>query len=319
MAAADRVSSEGERTPFFSVVIPTFNRLGYLKQALDTVFAQRFRSFETIVVDDGSTDGTAEYLGGLANCLTFVRQSNGGPATARNAGAAGARGRYLAFLDSDDLWFPWTLEVYAEVLDRSGNPAFLAGRPAVFVAETEPPAPDYQAPRWQRFADYLAAGDEWRWFSASSFVIARAHFASVGGFSPKLRVGEDADLTLRLGTAPGFVQVKAPATFGYREHASNMWREPHPLFEGASILVQTEQTGGYPGGIARRRERWRILTRQLRPVAIAMLRAGMISRGWALYRSTFAWQLAAGSWRFLLGFPPLAVFYALIRRASPQQ
>src|SRR5262249_49336199 len=96
-----------QNSPLFSVIIPTFDRIQMLKHALDSVFRQRSTDFEIIVVDDGSSDGTVDYLRRLERGVTVYTQRNSGPSAARNLGASQACGRYLAFLDSDDLWFPW--------------------------------------------------------------------------------------------------------------------------------------------------------------------------------------------------------------------
>ena len=101
-----------EREPLVSIVVPTYNRLAYLRQAVQSVFDQTYRQWELIVVDDGSTDGTAAYvasLGGRVRALTLPRR--GGAARARNAGVGAARGAYVAFLDSDDLWLPEKLAI----------------------------------------------------------------------------------------------------------------------------------------------------------------------------------------------------------------
>ena len=85
-----------------SAIIPTYNRAWCVREAVDSVLAQRGAELECIVVDDGSTDGTRETLQGLP--IRYIRQSNRGPAAARNVGIAEAKGEFLAFLDSDDLW-----------------------------------------------------------------------------------------------------------------------------------------------------------------------------------------------------------------------
>src|SRR4051794_5139151 len=106
----------------FSVIIPTYNRLQLLKEALDSVWRQTFTDYEVIVVDDGSTDGTRDYLESLGDKLRFFVQPRRGPGAARNLAAQHANGEYLAFLDSDDLWFPWTLATFAEVISRHRFP-----------------------------------------------------------------------------------------------------------------------------------------------------------------------------------------------------
>ena len=107
--------------PYFSVIIPTYNRAGLVGLAIDSVMSQEFQDFELVVVDDGSTDNTAEVLADYAQRyagrITILRQENKGPGAARNLAMRQAGGRYLALLDSDDIWFPWTLACYREAID----------------------------------------------------------------------------------------------------------------------------------------------------------------------------------------------------------
>ncbi len=148
--------------PFFSVIVPTFNRLAFLQQTLESVWVQRFTDFEVIVIDDGSTDGTRDWLamhGGRARAFT---QANHGPSAARNAGASHARGEYLALLDSDDLWFPWTLDTYREVIQQWRKPAFIAGKPFRFWADAELSAVVQDKTKSELFPDYLASGKIWK-------------------------------------------------------------------------------------------------------------------------------------------------------------
>src|SRR5262245_55801056 len=145
--------------PLFSVIIPTFNRAGLLAGTLESVFAQRFKELEIIVVDDGSTDGTMDYLQSLGKRVIVLQQPNQGAGAARNLGAGHAKGIYLAFLDSDDLWFPWTLDVYRDVILEYCGPSFIAGKPHIFsdmrkVDEVVP-----SARRTEGFVDYLASSD----------------------------------------------------------------------------------------------------------------------------------------------------------------
>lgn len=99
--------------PRISVIMPVFNRAGLVAQAIDSVLSQRFTDFELLVVDDGSTDGTADVVSGVADArVRLIRQgSNRGSNAARNAGIAAAHGAILCFLDSDDLYLPGKLEM----------------------------------------------------------------------------------------------------------------------------------------------------------------------------------------------------------------
>src|SRR5262249_23691298 len=144
----------------FSVVIPSFNRVALLSDTLESIFAQRFTDFEIVVVDDGSTDGTVDYLQSLGKEIRVFQQSNRGAGAARNLGARNAKGKYLAFLDSDDLWFTWTLEIYRDVIREHDEPSFIAGKPYVFSDKLDLDKVVFGATRVKRFVDYLASGDE---------------------------------------------------------------------------------------------------------------------------------------------------------------
>ena len=303
--------------PLFSVIIPTFNRANLLAATLDTVFAQRFKNFEVIVVDDGSTDGTMEMLRHYGDRVRVATQDNRGPGAARNLGAEAARGQYLAFLDSDDLWFPWTLDVYASVVIGTPAPAFIAGKPAVFQDPAQL-ATQVEGPiQALKFPDYYASAAEWRWYSASSFVIRAGAFRQAGGFAPVWINGEDADLAMRLGTLGGFVQVTAPATFAYRDHRGSLVSQTRRSLEGARYALRMEQRHKYPGGAERARERRSILTRQLRPVMLTCLHERQFAEGWQLYLSTWSWHLSLGRMRFLIGFPVQALLAAF--RSHPRE
>ena len=99
----DRVE-RGEMTATVSVVIPTYNRAGLLAKAVESVLAQSVLPDEVVIVDDGSTDNTRELCAQWPSPVRYIHQENAGVAAARNRGIAEARGRYIAFLDSDDVW-----------------------------------------------------------------------------------------------------------------------------------------------------------------------------------------------------------------------
>src|SRR5258708_34074473 len=109
-------------TPAISIILPTFNRLKYLRLAVDSVFAQTFADWELLIADDGSDEETRAYLRGLEN-LPRVKviwlSHSGNPSAVRNAALREARGDYIAFLDSDDMWMPAKLEPQIYVLTAS--------------------------------------------------------------------------------------------------------------------------------------------------------------------------------------------------------
>src|SRR5258708_8712103 len=103
--------------PLVSVIIPVYNREHCVKRAIDSVTAQTFKDFEVVVVDDGSKDGSVEILKSYGDSIHLICQKNAGAGTARNVAIRAARGRWIAFLDSDDAWRPEKLECQMQLLE----------------------------------------------------------------------------------------------------------------------------------------------------------------------------------------------------------
>lgn len=112
-------------SPAVSIVLPTFNRVDVIGRAIDSVMKQTFEDWELLIVDDGSTDGTAEAVSHLDPRIRVLRQENAGVYTARNHGLAKALGRYLTFLDSDDEWAPHFLELTTAFLRHHPDEHFV--------------------------------------------------------------------------------------------------------------------------------------------------------------------------------------------------
>jgi glycosyltransferase involved in cell wall biosynthesis len=117
-----------------SVVIPTHNRAHMVGDAIDSALQQSLKGAEIIVVDDGSTDDTEARVRGYGDRVRYVKTPNGGVAHARNIGMRHATGRYLTFLDSDDLLYPYALELEAQLLDRYGEAAMVCAEMSGFDA-----------------------------------------------------------------------------------------------------------------------------------------------------------------------------------------
>ena len=107
------------RHHFFSVVIPTYNCAEYLKRALSSVFSQTYQDFEIIVVDDGSTDDTSKVMQSFPGVKYIFTKENHGVSRARNEGLTHAKGRYICFLDSDDLWDEKKLQVQLQWMEEN--------------------------------------------------------------------------------------------------------------------------------------------------------------------------------------------------------
>jgi glycosyltransferase involved in cell wall biosynthesis len=293
--------------PYFTVIIPTYNRRELLREALASVWAQTFTDYEVIVLDDGSTDGTWGELQTLGSRVRAWRQHNAGPGPARNLGAQHAIGEYLAFLDSDDLWFPWTLACFAELIRKHDFPAVLGAKLVEFSEEAELAWVCEETMLADVFADYFSSCRSGYYVGAGMSVVRREEFLRIGGYTQRRINAEDHDLMLRLGNARGFVQIKSPVTLGYRRHTGSATKDISMSVKGNRYLIEQEQRGSYPGGAARAVERLAIVTRHVRPVSLECARQGLRSEAWQLYRATLRWHVHLGRWKYLLGFPVKAL------------
>lgn len=209
----------------FSVIIPVYNAGAYIEQSLSSVFAQSFDDFEVIVVDDGSTDDTADRLNAFADqpALRYVYQANAGPAAARNAGLALAQGQFIAFLDSDDLWHPRKLESHFERMQPAPQMGMSFSWFEVFYDRPTPQrlAPWFVPPAKPtlQWVDFL----ERNWTGTSSTVVVRAEcLKGRSGFDARFRTGEDYHLWLEIAQAGWEVGFIAEALTVYRKRPSSL-------------------------------------------------------------------------------------------------
>lgn len=185
--------------PGVSVILPVFNDERFLAEALAGVFAQSFRDFEIVVIDDGSTDETPHVVERwqpqFREPLRVFRQDNSGLAAARNTGVREARGRFIAFLDSDDIWLPTYLERMVGLADEAEGSLFYCG--ARFIDETGadlPQTADRVVPPDQMYDALLRAN-----FLIPSAVFARRDaLGSTEPFDVSFRRLQDWDLWLHL-------------------------------------------------------------------------------------------------------------------------
>jgi len=187
-----------------SVIIPTFNRLEFLKEAVESVEKQSCRDFELIIVDDGSTDSTGGYLENLPIKSRPVKnfpakhirlQHSGFPGLVRNAGARAAEGKYLAFLDSDDLWEPEKLAKQIEYL--TANPKIeICHTREVWLRNGRVVSQSKQ--RHKREGDIFEHALKKCIIGPSTVMLSSRLFAETGGFSEDMEIAEDYELWLRL-------------------------------------------------------------------------------------------------------------------------
>jgi glycosyltransferase involved in cell wall biosynthesis len=222
----DSAAASGQTTPMpsVSIILPTFNRTAFLKRAVESASAQTWSDRELVIADDGSAEETREWLRSIESGTVRIVWGKhcGNPGRVRNAAIAAARGRYLAFLDSDDLWSPVKLERQLQAMERTGarwsftscdrideqgrllsqaHPATSVPRPAALV---------------RSLLDLSLA------IPMPALVAEKSLVEELGGFDEALRYGEFHDLCLRMalrcegaGLAEALCSVRA-----HQEHYS---------------------------------------------------------------------------------------------------
>jgi glycosyltransferase involved in cell wall biosynthesis len=197
-----------------SCIIPVFNGERYLGEALDSILAQTYRPIEIIVVDDGSTDSTGELVARYGDRIRYFRQNNEGAPTARNAGLSAARGAFVAFLDSDDLWHPDKLARQMARFDaRPELDLCVTHLQRFWIPELETERKRFQD---HRFAEVLPG------YITQTLLARRNVFDSVGNFDTSRRVGDPMDWFLRAAER-GVVMELLPDLLVYqRMHENNL-------------------------------------------------------------------------------------------------
>ncbi len=192
-----------EMAPLVSVVLPFYDDRETVGAAVKSVLGQAWSDLELIAVDDGSPDGSVEIVAELARCddrVKLVRQANGGAAAARNAGLRAAGGRYCAFHDADDLWFPGKLERQLPLLGTRTlvfSDAWVEEGERRFPWSTMVHRSGGAYPHGDVYDELVSAN----FIPISSVVLPTPLVHEVGGFNESLRVLADWDLWLRLAAA----------------------------------------------------------------------------------------------------------------------
>ncbi len=197
-------------SPYFSVIIPTYNRWQLLQEALGSVAKQDYQDLEILVIDDGSTDETSQQVRRLNLPIHLLSCNRGGPAQARNVGIQEARGEFVAFLDSDDLWAPSHLASAKACIDGHPDIEFLFADTE--LTRTAGVLDSYVQGKSIEDVPYHAE-DSWRVFQrtiypelvredtviTSGAMVRRGLLTRLGGFDEQLTpFGEDTDLWLRV-------------------------------------------------------------------------------------------------------------------------
>lgn len=193
-----------------SVIVPAFNCERLLPHALDSILAQTCVVEEIIVIDDGSTDGTAAVAARFGERVRLLQQENQGPAAARNRGLHEASGALVAFLDGDDMWPTGIFAQQVSQLAQHPDAVVVWGLTRLIIEPGGRPPP--------------GGGDEdaQRLILLGSMIFRKDVFAKVGIFADELRCGEDIDLMMRIAEAKLDIIQHDHVVLTYRRHAGNI-------------------------------------------------------------------------------------------------
>jgi glycosyltransferase involved in cell wall biosynthesis len=286
----------------FSLIIACYKQEQFIRETVDSALALPYPDKEIIVVDDASPDRTAQILEEYSDKIRLIKhEKNLGANVGRNEGAAAARGQYLVFLDGDDLYLPWALNLYARIIELK-KPKIILCRLLFFKG----PVPNHQFDDFGHSVqvveyDALMRKDYKYRGSASAIVVDRQVFLEVGGFTKEIFPSDIDDLTIKLGYSGKTAHILSHPTTDYRIHDSNTVHQIGRFVETMSMIVSKEKSGGYPGGPSHRYERYAYIGG---PVYYWFRRA----LGEGLYRRAF--KFLASGWLFVL----VAIWFRLTRK-----
>jgi len=281
--------------PRVSVIIPTYDRATKVTKGIASVLDQTYSDLEVIVVDDGSSDGTGKILGEMfGDRIRYFAQANQGVSVARNKGIAEARGEWIAFLDSDDLWEKDKLELQMKTLERFGpqcsgcyTDTRLFNHPetrTLFeMAEESYKHEEMMGVNTDVLRLLVRPGGAGMVVHLSSLLARTDVVRKTGGFDPKLLYSEDSEFMFRLAMLTGFCYVnrplvrfdRAPAEVRHVGVSSN-WNKSEFLLEGRQLRLE---------GLLRLSEN---LPRKIRKLVLEQL--GSVHSGWT------NWYLETGEY-----------------------
>lgn len=239
-----------------SVIIPTYNRVTYVNQTIDSVLNQTLNSFELIVIDDGSTDGTFEKLEGYGErirLLTHENRVNRGQSAAINLGLRNVKGKYIAILDSDDFWEPHKLQIQVD---------FLKNNPDVGLVYCNGYGVDSDGKRYYDFyeKDPQEKNDPNRVLLdcyillPQNSLVRKTIYDQVGFFNEDYRSAQDHDMLIRIAEVTKLAYL-ADYVFNYRRHKDSISAKKQDVrwLTGFKILDAAAKRYPYKGSTIRKR------------------------------------------------------------------
>jgi glycosyltransferase involved in cell wall biosynthesis len=243
--------------PRVSAIVPCYNGAHFLPDALDSALAQTFADYELLVIDDGSTDNTAEVAGDYSarhpGRVRYIHQENKGLAVARNTAIAAARGDLLALLDCDDLWMPERLAEGVRVMDACPEVGLLHADIVCIDADRRPLPPLSRDERFLSGRIFEHIYTRRAHVSCPTVLFRRECVEKVGGFDPELtRLGcEDRDLWLRIARHWPFAYIPRPMA-QYRITPGSMSRNREKMMKAKMYVLEKHAGASLRGRMLRR-------------------------------------------------------------------
>ncbi|NEQ79824.1 MAG: glycosyltransferase family 2 protein [Moorea sp. SIO2I5] len=222
--------------PKVTVVIPAYNAMEYLPKTVESVLAQTLADFELLIINDGSSDHIVQWASQIADPrVKLISQENQGVSVARNTGIAQAQGKYIAFLDADDLWKPTKLEKQVSCLEEY---------PEAGLVYTWTALVDQQGKPTKSVIAFHQEGNVWEQIlvvdmigNGSSVMVRRSCFETVGMFDPNLSSAADRDMWIRIAANYLFAVVKEPLTL-WRQHPSSMSKRREEMIQDSRQAIE---------------------------------------------------------------------------------
>ncbi|HSM70522.1 MAG TPA: glycosyltransferase family A protein [Anaerolineales bacterium] len=212
-----------------SVIIPVYNGVSFLAGAIENVLAQNYQPLEIIIVDDGSTDATAQVAASYSKEVQYVRQTNAGPSAARNLGIKLAQGDMLAFLDVDDLWSDHKLNLQTR---------YLMSNPTVEIVQGLIQTMQLHGSVSSKKHQFKVTSEPYRYINIGSALYRSHVFDKVGLFDEALTDNEDTDWFIRAWEKGVSKAVLDEVTLFYRKHNSNLSHDQNPVNYGLTKLIK---------------------------------------------------------------------------------
>jgi len=239
-----------ENAPGVSIIIPSYNYAHFLPDALESLVSQDYPLFEIIVIDDGSSDNTAEVARSFGEKVRYIYQDNKGLPASRNSGIKFARHPFVAFVDADDLWLPGTLRAMMTAFNQEASDCSLVGT-AYFVMDGKavitPKSTYFQHKSGKITREDLLLKNR---FHASGIICRKQDLLEAGYFEETMRSSEDRDTWVRLAARRDLFLLEEANSL-YRVHGNNMSQNTERMKKHMRMVFQCarRRSGGREGGL----------------------------------------------------------------------